>query len=453
VSGAHGGTTTLVGTAIYADRGAPVIASQDGQVTRIGSSPALGRFVELRDAYGNRYTYANLADVQPVFPVIEPRLDSTVRAQVTPAAGAEPAPRGPASAGVQPRSPLSASGTVSGLALGAAAGLEAAPAQPAPPAPAAATTQPTKLRTVAPDVQAFREGSNEVYLHPLRAGAQVIAGTVLGHVGATAPAGGDAAPHIVFQIRPAGPGAPLIDPKPVLDGWVALENSSVFHAKGRNPFLATSPTVGQVLLESKQQLERQVLRDRGIRLSRCGRQDVRAGRVDKRALAALEYLSVSGFKPTVGGLPCSPATPAALASNASAATTSQTIEITAVDGVSVAGHQQPGGRVDTMVRRLLMLQGLARPRRIVSQLSYPGAAGTVTSARAANAIRVVFAAPRSTFARVAGLYASALAPEQWTRLIARLGQIPDPSVARKPSPAAIPVAPTSASEGASGGHH
>src|SRR5581483_10083485 len=117
------------------------------------------------------------------------------------------------------------------------------------PAPAGAPAQSATPQTVAPHVQAFREGSSEVYLHALRPGVQVIAGTVLGHVAST---GGSEEPHIVFQIRPAGPDAPLIDPKPVLDGWVALEYSSVFHAKGENPFLATSPSVGQVLLESKQ---------------------------------------------------------------------------------------------------------------------------------------------------------------------------------------------------------
>ena len=34
------------------------------------------------------------------------------------------------------------------------------------------------------------------------------------------------------------------------------------------------------------------------------------------------------------------------------------------------------------VRKLLMLQGLSRPRRIESQMSYPHAAGAVRSARA-----------------------------------------------------------------------
>ena len=436
VTTGRGKSKTLVGTTIYAPAGSPVIAAQDGEIEQVGVSPSLGRYVALRDAYGNTYTYARLGDLQRVYPVIEPRVDSKLssRLQSTPR---EPAPSGPATAGVQPRSPVSEGAAVSGLALGAAAGLEAPPAAAAPTqSPAPAPAQPTAPATVAPHVQAFREGSNEVYLHQLHPGVQVIAGTVLGHVGAGS---GGEEPHIVFQIRPAGPDAPLIDPKPVLDGWVALENSSVFHAKGENPFLATSPTVGQVLLETKQQLEPQVLRDSGIRLSSCARQDVKSGRVDKRVLAALEYLSVSGLRPAVAGMPCPPATPAALASNAAAGNAIDAMSITALGGVPVTGHQSAGSTADTAVRRLLMLQGLARPQRIVSQMHYPNAAVTVTSARAADAIRVVFASPRSALARVAGLYASALAPQQWTRLIARLGEIPDPTVSRKPSSAALPV--------------
>jgi murein DD-endopeptidase MepM/ murein hydrolase activator NlpD len=437
VHAASGQSKTIVGTAIYAPAASPVIAAQDGQVEQLGHSPTLGRFVSLRDAYGNLYVYGGLGSIAREYPVIEPRINSTVSAQIAHRAASEPAPSGPATAGVQPRSPLSAAATVSGLALGAAAGLESAAAPKAEaPQPASARPQP-----VAPDVRAFREGSNEVYLHRLRPGVQVIAGTVLGHLGAGSAAEGVEAPHLIFQIRPAGAGgssSPLIDPKPILDGWVALENSSVFHAKGENPFLATSPTVGQVLLESKQQLEPQVLHDAGITLTRCARQDVRAGRVDKRVLAALEYLSVSGLRPTVGGLACAPATPAALAANAAAAASSESVTITAVNAVPVAGHQGTGSAAETLVRRLLMLQGLSRPRRIVSDMSFPGAAAAVTSAKAAGAIRVSFAAPRTALARVAGLYGSALSPGEWSKLIARLGEIPDPSVASKPSSAAIP---------------
>ena len=448
--GSKGGE--IAGTTIYSEAGAPVIAVQDGQIVQVGRSPSLGRFVALRDAYGNTYVYARLGEVSSVYPVLEPHVNSTPSPQATQGAEQEKPPSAPATAGVQPRSPLSEAGTVSGLALGSAAGLESAQ-PPAPAQPPAGATPPSGSQsapastpqTIAPHVSAFREGVNEVYLHPLAVGAQVLAGTVLGHVGGDEGAEG----RIVFQVRPAGANAPLIDPKPILDGWVSLENSSVFHAQGENPFLATSPTVGQVLLESKQQLQRQVLKDGGIELGRCGRQDVQEGRVEVRVLATLEYLSVSGLRPSVGGLRCEPKTPVAQASNASAAATSATVTITAINGVPVAGHQSQGSLADTAERKLLMLQGLSRPRRIVSALSFPGAPGARTNPKA-TAIEVAFAAPRSGLAKVAGLYAGALAPQQWTRLVARLGQIPDPSVSSRPSAAALP---DTNSEGGARGNH
>jgi hypothetical protein len=276
----------------------------------------------------------------------------------------------------------------------------------------------------------------------------VIAGTVLAHVGAGAAAeGGAGAAHIVFQIRPAGAGAPLIDPKPILDGWVALEASSIFRAKGENPFLATSPTIGQVLLESKQQLQPQVLRDGAIHLSRCARQDVQTGRVDKRVLTLLEYLSVSGLRPTVAGLKCTGAS--ATVANASAGQSSEALDIVAVNGVPIAGHDGPGSIGDETVRKLLELQGLARPARIVSALGYPDTAVAHVSSTPVHAIRVAFAAG----ARASGLGGSGLSPSEWIRLVSRLGEIPDPTVSRAPSSAALPDREASSQQGGAHGNH
>ncbi len=436
--------TTLPGTTIYSTADAPVIAVQDGEVVQMGSSPTLGNFVSLRDAFGNTYTYAQLGDVSSLYPVLQPRAGSAAAATVDGAAAQEPAPSGPASAGAQPRSPLSEAGTTSGLALGASAGLEGAAegsAKPAPPtAPAAAP---------AADPHVFNEGPDTVYLRPLAPGAQVIAGTVLGHVGASSGSDAQApqAPHILFQIRPAGVGAPLIDPKPILDGWVALENSSVFRAKGSNPYLATSPSVGQVLLESKQQLQPQVIANSSITLSACARQDIGGGRVDKRVLAMLEYLSVSGLKPTVAGMPCVSAGAGDGAEVASA-------KITAIGAVPVAGHQGPGTLADTLVRRLLMLQGATRPLRIVSGMSYPGSPAALKSASGADAIRVLYTSAGGTLARVATAGTAVLSPHDWIKLIARLGEIPDPIVGRGPSSASIPDRSASAAtEGTTGGHN
>jgi hypothetical protein len=297
-----------------------------------------------------------------------------------------------------------------------------------------------------PTVRVFREGPNDVYLHPLRVGSAVIAGTVLGHLGsATSNQVGD--PHMLFEIRPAGVQAPLIDPKPILDGWVALENTSIFRARGENPFLATSPTVGQVLLESKRQLEPQVLHDAGIHLAECARQDVETGGVDKRVLATLEFLSVSGLKPTVSGLRCKGSTTAAAAGNVRASSAEDAVEITAVNGVPVAGHEGPGSVADITVRKLLTMEGVAKPERIVSQMSYPGSANAFTRSHATD-IGVSFSPLGGSVAHSAGAFGSALSGDEWTRLIARLGEIPDPTVASGPSSAAIPDKP--GAQGASG---
>ena len=453
-AGGSGPPKTLVGTTIYAQAGAPVIAVQDGEIIQIGDSPTLGRFISLRDVYGNTYTYAQLADVAALYPVLVPRDQKPAATKVNQPGGAgEPAPSGPATAGAQPRSPVSEGADLYGLALGAAAPLESAPAFGSSPAtPAAKPAQPS---TPPSNVRVFREGADDVYLHRLRPGVQVIAGTVLGHIGtdaSAAPASGAQAsgPHMLFQIRPAGSQAPLIDPKPILDGWVALENTSIFRAKGENPFIATSPTVGQVLLESKQQLETEVLQDPGIHLAKCGRQDIQAGGVDKRVLATLEFLSVSALKPTVSGLRCSGASVADVEGNVGASSSQQAVNITAVNGIPVAGHAGRGSITDIVVRRLLKLEGIARPQQIVSLMSIPGATNTLAKPNT-RAIHVSFALPTGV-AHAAGLFDSALTAGEWTKLVTRLGEIPDPTVTSGPSPAAIPDRP-SAGTSSSGEAH
>ncbi|HME01991.1 MAG TPA: lytic murein transglycosylase [Solirubrobacteraceae bacterium] len=441
---ARGSSQTLVGTTIYSQAGAPVIAVQDGTIVQIGDSPTLGRFVSLRDAYGNIYTYAQLGDLAPVYPVLVPRGHTSVSARIAKAAAAaEPVPSGPASAGAQARSPLSEAATVSSLALGAAARLESAPAFPSPPRSAA---RPVSTPRPQATPRAFSAGSDEVYLHPLRAGVQVIAGTVLGHVGEDVSVTADG-PHMLFQIRPSGPQAPLIDPKPILDGWVALEDTSIFRARGENPFLATSPTVGQVLLESQRQLEPQVLHDPGVHLARCGRQAIEAGGVEKRVLATLEFLSVSGLKPTVAGLRCDGGSGHAPQEDLYASSREDSVELTAVNGIPIADHGGAGSIADVTVRRLLDLQGLVRPVRIVDALSYPGATNVFAQPRARD-IYISFKPPSGSAAHAAA-FGSALTANEWIRLIARLGEIPDPTVASAPSPAAIPDRP--AEQGGEGG--
>jgi hypothetical protein len=314
----------------------------------------------------------------------------------------------------------------------------------------------------------FRAGPNDVYLHPLRAGVMVIAGTVLGHVGAGA--GADAAhatvspnsqPHVLFQIRPAGVGAPLIDPKPILDGWVALENSSLFRAKGATPYAATAPTPGQVLLESKQQLEQQVRANPAIQMHGCARADVQTGQVDRRVLATLEYLAVSGLRPTVAAMSC---VREALVGGAGfpppgAASVPEegagSFDISAVNGVRIAGHQGPGSITDTTVRKLLTLQGSLKPHEIISQIHYPGTDNTLASVGHRDRIHVAFQPLYAVGSHLHGAFSASVSPSEWIQLIARLGEIPNPRVQRGPSAASIPdqagAAPANGKE--AGGHN
>jgi hypothetical protein len=465
-------TKSIPGTTIYSEANAPVIAVQDGEVVRIGDSPALGHFISLRDAYGNTYTYAKLGSVAQLYPVLEPHDAAGARAgRQSAAQPSEPRPTAPASAGTQAHAePSEEEGVgISALSLGAGGNLASAapgpttgttetpgapssaiaPAATAPASPASPALSPRPAGSSTPRV--FRDGPNDVYLHGLHTGVQVIAGTVLGRVGpAEGASGAGGEPRIVFQIRPAGVGAPLIDPKPILDGWVQLENTSVFRAKGRSPFASSAPSAGQVLLESKEQLERQVLANPGIEIYACGRQDIETGQIDRRVLATLEFLAVSGLRPTVSALKCGHAdeTPEG---NISEHSSGDAVDISEVDGIPIAGHQGPGSITDTTIRKLLMLQGAMKPHQIISLMSYPGTDNTLAKADHYNHIHVGFRPADATSASAAGSLSSSITPSEWIKLIARLGEIPDPSVANGPSAAAIPVhaAAGGASTGAS----
>ena len=131
---------------------------------------------------------------------------------------------------------------------------------------------------------------SDVVLKKLKPGSKVIAGTILGRIGRTAQ---KMAPHMLFEIRPAGRGAPRIDPKPILDGWKLLESTAIYRAAGKNPFWgpdAKNPSIGQILLMSKEALQRRVLTDPAIDIYDCGRRDIKAGDIDRRVLATLEFL-------------------------------------------------------------------------------------------------------------------------------------------------------------------
>ena len=65
------------GIKVFARRGAPVVAVNDGRIVRVGRSKRLGNFVQLQDVYGNTYTYARLAKVAKTYPAPRQRTTTT----------------------------------------------------------------------------------------------------------------------------------------------------------------------------------------------------------------------------------------------------------------------------------------------------------------------------------------------------------------------------------------
>jgi transglycosylase-like protein with SLT domain len=446
---------TRRGINIYSKAGAPVIAVNDGVIKKVGISKKLGRYVVLQDVYGNNYTYSRLGRVASSYPSPKPEPVSAAsikRELELPDKPADPRPTQAASAGAQPRPGAARS-------RGAAA------------PPAVRTVQVAKERLFAHPGRgaAYRNGGEQqllqagkpvagyttfeayfkqvlglkredVVLRPLRPGAQVIAGTVLGRIDRTA--GSRLAPHVHFSIRPAGKGSPAIDPKPILDGWKLLESTAIYRAAGKNPFFgpdAKNPTIGQILLMSKDQMQRRLLADPRIEVYDCGRRDVLTGQIDRRVLATLLYLTSSGLKPTVSSLKCGHSY-FTKAGGVSMHSSGNAVDIAAVNGIPIIGHQGKGSIAEIAIRRLLTLQGNLRPAQIISLMKFEGQDNTLVLSDHDDHIHVGWT---PSYGDNAARYNAALKPGQWIKLIDRLNEIDNPTVPVKPSKAAIPAGKTS----------
>ena len=279
-------------------------------------------------------------------------------------------------------------------------------------------------------------GKNQYTLKKLRKGAIVVAGTILGRV--DGPSQGVSS-HLYFQIQPAGKNAPQIDPKPILDGWKLLEATAVYRAAGVDPFFgpgAKNPSVGQVLLMSKEQLTERVLQDPKVQIYNCGRRDIAAGLIDRRVLATIEFLSASGFDPYVSGLECGHSLNGTSGTDAAGAT-GASVDINKVNNIPVLGHQGPGSITDITIRRLLTLQGSMRPDQIISTIGYKGQSNTLALPDHKNRIQVTFTPEFGTNKKLSKQVKSLLQPGQWVQLINRISQIPEPVVPIAPSQYAL----------------
>jgi hypothetical protein len=437
-----------------------VVAVNDGVITDMGENAKLGKYVILTDAYGNRYTYAGLGSISEVHPVPKDRVLTDKDFELVKPEGAdskEATPADAATAGdndaapaAPAKEPRAADAPVNTEELRSR--LFALPERPSNVDRASVSGQiDTLLGRRVPAYEtfksvfsgAFKFDSQTMELRELKTGSKVTGGTILGRIGQADPA---QAPHVNFAIRPAGRGAPKIDPKPILDGWKLLETTAIYRAAGKDPF-GSEATIGQILLMSKEILIQRVLADPRLEIYSCGRSDIESGQIDRRTLAMLEYLAERGYRLTITSLKCGHSFYTS-SGNVSAHSSGNAVDIAQVNGLPILGNQGRGSITEAVVRDLLLLQGTMRPAQIITLMEFGGP--TFAMGDHDDHIHVGYTplygagGPGAQLARI-------LKPEQWQRLIERIGEIENPEVPTKPSDAALPAGkgevPTAAEQG------
>jgi hypothetical protein len=456
-------STTDRGIDIYSRAGAPVIAVNDGVIEELGRSKELGNYVVLKDSYGNRFTYAELGGIASTHPVPKkPKRDERQKAPAHSEAPDEPASslnkdEGKADEGKD--GAKAAAGSKGGRKQGADRNADG-------DAPQAENTEDTRERVYAfperqdtkdikPTDQAsgldvvradalavydriergsvLRFDEKRMTLAKLEEGSKVVAGTVLGRIGD----GGALAPHVHFAIRPAGRGAPTINPKPILDGWKLLEATALYRAAGKDPFKDSNASAGQVLLMSKEQLVKRTLADPKIEIYECGRQDVQTGQIDRRILALLSYLSTSGFRLGVTSLKCGHGVYTA-SGNVSNHSHGGAVDIATVNGLPVLGNQGPGSITETVLQEILKLQGSMTPDELISLMDLGGPSFSLSDHH--DHIHVGYSSAGAEIGdKDLVTDAEILKPKQWKRLIDRISQIENPEVPTETSDAATPA--------------
>ncbi len=359
----------------------------------IGHRRKLGRFVVVRNAFGDRFTYANLGSVSAWYPTprTPPRSAKILSATVPSALAPGPHPtQTPASAGAQRSGKAPATIFAATRRHARRASASAAAVQPlivtinlrSRPSAATlftplavlerATRAPRKPLTVhrAALLKRFFTGAfglhaDELSLARLRVGSHVFAGTILGRL---AHVRGKRKPHLLFELRPAGAGQPLIDPRPFLDAWSQLETLELHRDSfAASPYFGPNlhaRSVGALLLTGQVDIARIVLEDRRVTLAACEGNAIAAGNVDRRVLASLEVLVLHGIDPTVSGAWCSRDARTRHAA-AQLLKTGNAIALRTLDGRPAAGAV---ARV--AIEALSSLHGAARPA--LSERTAPG---------------------------------------------------------------------------------
>jgi hypothetical protein len=134
-----------------------------------------------------------------------------------------------------------------------------------------------------------------------------------------------------------------------------------------------SSTILTGLDASRDQLQQQVLSDPRLHIYSAGRGDVASGKLDVRVLALMEYLAqangdvtvsclISGHSLYVHGRP----------GVVSAHIYGRAVDISAVDGVPISGHQGAGSVAERTIQQILALPASVEPLQVISLMTLGG---------------------------------------------------------------------------------
>ena len=220
----------------------------------------------------------------------------------------------------------------------------------------------------------------------------------------------------------------------MLDGWRLLEQAAVYRPSGRSVLHPDDEegalSIGQTLLLPKSLLARRILADSRIQIYPCGRTDIETGRIDRRILAVIAFLAESGLHPTITSLQCGRIGSITTSGNLSHHSTGTAVDIAAINGVPILGHQEPGGVTDRAVRAIMRLQGAMAPAQIISLLDLGGA--TFAMGDHADHIHVGYQPGEDTGhahgGPAAGAATAILEGTQWDEVVDRVGAIRNPRI-------------------------
>ena len=142
-------------------------------------------------------------------------------------------------------------------------------------------------------------------------------------------------------------------------------------------------------------------------------------------LATIEFLAVSGLNPTITSLQCGHSFLSA-SGNVSEHSSGNAVDIAAVNGTPIVGHQGAGTITETTIRKLLTLQGPMQPHQIISLMDLGGP--TMVLADHADHIHVGFKPLFGVNAKLGGAARKVLSNNQWDKFLTRLTEIQNPVV-------------------------